>query len=182
MLWLPIPFTIRIVSNIIYRKTKTSTNIRLDGPQYDDTISIGSSTGGMSSIKWLKGDLNLIIPTEQIYFGCGYLTFVGGRLKTGNSLLDSKSIIGCTVDSPEKNSGWLIMPIRTMKETDERSLGALLTTAINSNNSEYLPSDSYETLLNWVKDNLHSDFYISLKSTNVCSPFVMTVDVETTNQ
>ncbi|CAF1490703.1 unnamed protein product [Adineta ricciae] len=59
-----------------------------------------------------------------------------------------------------------------MKETDERPWGTLSTVAINSNNSEYPPSDSYENLLDWAKDNLQSDFYTILNSTIVCSPLI----------
>ncbi|UJR19295.1 hypothetical protein I4U23_022424 [Adineta vaga] len=161
--------SLNIVKGVKYRHKQSNHASTVD--LYGDFI-IDCSGPYSSTMKWLKEGLNLIIPTEQIHFGCGYLTFVGERMKTGNSLLDSKPVIGCTVNTPEKNNGWFIIPIRTIKGTDKRSLGTLSTVAINSNNSEYPPSDSYENLLEWAKDNLHSDFYTILKSTQVCSPLI----------
>ncbi|CAF5205692.1 unnamed protein product, partial [Rotaria magnacalcarata] len=29
-----------------------------------------------SSLRWLKENLNLIVPTVQLHFGCGYVTFI----------------------------------------------------------------------------------------------------------
>ncbi|CAF1126374.1 unnamed protein product [Adineta steineri] len=159
--------SLNTVNGVKYRSKQNIDTPTVD--LYADFI-IDCSGRNSSSMKWLKDDLNLIIPTEQIHFGCGYTTFIGERMKTGDSLLDSKHIIGCTANSPEKNNGWFIIPIRTIKTTNENSLGTISTIAINSNNSEYPPIDSFANLLEWVKDNLHSDFYTILKSTKVHGP------------
>ncbi|CAF1490721.1 unnamed protein product [Adineta ricciae] len=73
------------VKGVKYRSTRDSRASTVD--LHSDFI-IDCRGSHSSSIKWLKEDLNLIIPTEQIYFGCVYLTFVGERLETGNSLFD----------------------------------------------------------------------------------------------
>ena len=161
--------SLNIVKGVKYRSKQNNETSTMD--LCGDFI-IDCSGRHSSSMKWLKQDLNLIIPTEQIHFGCGYTTFVGERMKTGNLLLDSKSIIGCTVNCPEKNNGWFIIPIRTIKTTNEDSLGTISTIAINSNNSEYPPTDSFESLIEWAKDNQHSDLYTILKSTTAYGPLI----------
>ncbi|CAF1405913.1 unnamed protein product [Adineta ricciae] len=125
-----------------------------------------------SSTKWLKEDFNLNVPTTQIQFGCGYLSFIGERFQTGNSSLDSKSVICSTVDIPQRNVGCYITPIREIKSTDKNSLRMLSKIAIHCVNSEYPPSDSYEHLLEWVKERLDENFYSILKFTKVYSPLI----------
>ncbi|CAF3489111.1 unnamed protein product [Rotaria sp. Silwood1] len=60
----------------------------------------------------VDSQFNLIVPTEQIHFGCGYISFIGERFKTGNPSLDSISIIGCNINSSDNNTGCYITPIR----------------------------------------------------------------------
>ncbi|CAF1683323.1 unnamed protein product, partial [Adineta ricciae] len=95
-----------------------------------------------STLKWLKNSFNLNIPTEEIHFGCGYLSFIIERLKTNDLLLDSLSVLVHTANVPYNNIGCYILPIRTMKIKDENSLGIITAIGIASNNYEYPPSDS----------------------------------------
>jgi 2-polyprenyl-6-methoxyphenol hydroxylase-like FAD-dependent oxidoreductase len=125
-----------------------------------------------SSIKWLKQNFNLIIPTEQLHTGTGYVSFVGERLKTGNPLLDSIQVGGNAAHAPHHNKGFLTTPIREMKTSDPNSLGLLSNFAVYCVNSEYPPNDSYENLLEWVKEYLPIDYYLILKSTNILSPLL----------
>ncbi|CAF1181653.1 unnamed protein product [Rotaria sordida] len=125
-----------------------------------------------SSTKWLKESFNLIVPTVQLHFGTGYVTFIGERFKTGDPSLDSKSILGSNGNIPENNIGYSISPIRTIKTNDENSLGTLSTIAICCVNSEYPPNDSYENLLEWTEEYLDSEINSILKSTRVCSPLI----------
>jgi hypothetical protein len=75
-------------------------------------------------------------------------------------------------NSPIKNTGYGITPIRKIEKTEKNSLGILSTIAIQCVNSEFPPNDSYENLLEWTKYNLDSEFYAVLKSTKVYSPLV----------
>ncbi|CAF4739884.1 unnamed protein product, partial [Rotaria sp. Silwood1] len=93
----------------------------------------------------VDSQFNLIVPTEQIHFGCGYISFIGERFKTGNPSLDSISIIGCNINSSDNNTGCYITPI------------------------QYPPNDFYENLLEWAKDHLANEFNSVLKSTTVCN-------------
>ncbi|CAF4376846.1 unnamed protein product, partial [Rotaria magnacalcarata] len=71
-----------------------------------------------SSLRWLKENLNLIVPTVQLHFGCGYVTFISGRFKTEDPLLDAIHLFGNNCNSPDKNTGRYINPIRTIKTDD----------------------------------------------------------------
>ncbi|CAF1390971.1 unnamed protein product [Rotaria sordida] len=125
-----------------------------------------------SSTKWLKQHFNLIIPTEQLHVGTGYVSFVGERLKTGNSLLDSIHVGGNAAHAPNHNKGFLTTPIRQIKSSDPNSLGLISNFAVYCINSEYPPNDSYENLLEWVKEYLPIDYYLILKSTKLLSPLL----------
>ncbi len=52
----------------------------------------------------------------NIHFGSGYLAFISERLKTGNLLLDSKSIVFYGTNFPIKNTGYDISPIHTIEK------------------------------------------------------------------
>jgi hypothetical protein len=116
--------------------------------------------------------LNLIVPTEEIHYGGGYVTFIGERFKVGDPSLDSKSFIGTSINSPYKNIGCFMSSLCEIKTTDENSLGNLSAILINCVNSEYPPNDSYETFLNWTKEHLDPEYYLILKSTKICSPLI----------
>ncbi|CAF1403451.1 unnamed protein product [Rotaria sp. Silwood1] len=138
---------------------------------YGDFI-IDCTGRNTSSTKWLKESLNLIVPTVQIHFGFGCVTFIGERFRTGDPLLDLMPIVGCTVNAPNRNTGCYITPIRTIRTMDKNSLGTLSVIAIYCINSEYPPNDSYENLLEWAEEHLDPEYYLILKSTKVCSPLV----------
>ncbi len=125
-----------------------------------------------SSIKWLKQNFNLIIPTEELHTGTGYVSFVGERFKTGNSILDSLHTGGNAAHAPNFNKGFLTIPIREIKNSDPNSLGLLSNFAVYCVNGEYPPNDSYENLLEWVKEYLPIDYYFILKSTKLISPLL----------
>jgi 2-polyprenyl-6-methoxyphenol hydroxylase-like FAD-dependent oxidoreductase len=125
-----------------------------------------------SSIKWLKQNFNLTIPTEQLHTGTGYVSFIGERFKTGNSLLDSIHTGGNAAHAPYHNKGFLTTPIRELKSSDPNSLGFLSNFAVYCVNGEYPPNDSYENLLEWVKEYLPIDYYLILKSTKILSPLL----------
>lgn len=138
---------------------------------YGDFI-IACTGRNTSSTRWLKDSFNLIVPTVQLDFGSGYVTFIGERFKTGDPLLDSLPIVGCTTNTPTNNTGCYITPIRTITTDDQSSLGTLSVIAFHTVNSEYPPNDSYENLLEWTQDHLDPEYYTILKSTKVCSPLV----------
>ncbi|CAF1095091.1 unnamed protein product [Rotaria sordida] len=138
---------------------------------YGDFI-INCTGRNTSSVKWLKESFNLIVPTIQIHFGLGYVTFIGERFKTGDPSLDSKHIIGYALNAPDKNAGFGITPIREIKTMDENSLGTLSTLPLQCVNYEYPSNDSYENLLEWIKEKLDPECYSIFKSTKVCSPLV----------
>ncbi|CAF1177439.1 unnamed protein product [Rotaria sordida] len=161
--------SLNIVKGVKYRSKENTGSSLVD--MYGDFI-IDCTGRNTSSTKWLKESLNLIVPTRQIHLGIGYVTFIGERLQSGDSLLDSLPMIGITANSPEKNTGCFITPIRMKKTTDKNSLGTLSTIAIHCVNFEYPPNDSYENLLEWAKENLTPELYLILKSTKVCSPLV----------
>lgn len=125
-----------------------------------------------SSIKWLKENFNLIIPTEQIHIGTGYVSFIGERFKTGNLSLDSIHVGGNAAHAPNYNKGFLTTPIRQLKTSNPNSLGLLSNFAVYCINSEYPPNDSYENLLEWVKEHFPIDYYLILKSTKILSPLL----------
>ncbi|CAF3228675.1 unnamed protein product, partial [Rotaria sp. Silwood2] len=124
------------------------------------------------STKWLKESFNLTIPTVQIHFGSGYVTFIGERFKTGDPSLDSKPIICSNGNIPVNNIGCYITPIRTIKTNGENSLETLSTITVTCVNSEYPPNDSYENLLEWTKEHLDSELNSILKLTKVWSPLI----------
>ncbi|CAF2873010.1 unnamed protein product [Rotaria sp. Silwood2] len=157
------------VQGVKYRLKQNTGSPLLD--IYGDFI-IDCTGRNTSSIKWLKESLNLIVPSVQMYFGCGYVTFIGERFKTGNPLLDSKHILCANTNTPDNNVGCYITPIRTIKTDDENSLGTLSTIAVHCVNEEYPPNDSYENLLEWIKEHLSNEFNSILNSTKVCSPLV----------
>ncbi|CAF3786113.1 unnamed protein product [Rotaria sp. Silwood1] len=125
-----------------------------------------------SSTKWLKQYFNLTIPNEQLHVGTGYVSFVGERFKTGNSTLDSIHVGGNAAHAPYHNKGFLTTPIRQIKSSDENSLGLISNFAVYCVNGEYPPNDSYENLLEWVKEYLPIDYYLILKSTKLLSPLL----------
>ncbi|CAM4750587.1 unnamed protein product [Rotaria magnacalcarata] len=125
-----------------------------------------------SSLRWLKENLNLIVPTVQLHFGCGYVTFISGRFKTEDPLLDAIHLFGNNCNSPDKNTGRYINPIRTIKTDDENSLGVLSIIGVVGVNSEYPPNDSYEDLLEWAKEHTPSECYTILKSTKLCNSLI----------
>ncbi|CAF3424753.1 unnamed protein product [Rotaria socialis] len=156
-----------VVHGTKYRLKDSSSSLDIYG-----NFIIDCTGRNTSSTKWLKESLNLIVPTVQMHFGCGYVTFVGERFKTGDSSLDSKPIYFSNANVPDNNTGCYISPVRTLKSTDENSLGILSTIAVNCVNAEYPPNDSYENLLDWVKEHLDRDFTVILNSTKLCSPLV----------
>jgi 2-polyprenyl-6-methoxyphenol hydroxylase-like FAD-dependent oxidoreductase len=125
-----------------------------------------------SSIKWLKRHFNLIIPTEQLHVGTGYVSFIGERFKTGNPLLDSIHVGGNAAHAPHYNKGFLTIPIRQIQSLNPNSLNLISSFAVYCVNGEYPPNDSYENLLEWVKEYLPIDYYLILKSTELLSPLL----------
>ena len=158
-----------IVKGITYRCKQDNSSSSLD--LYGNFI-VDCSGRNSSSIKWLKESVNLSVPSMQIHFGCGYVTFIGERFKTGNPLLDRMHILASSINAPHKNTGCIITPMRMLNTTDENSLATLATIAVYCVNSEFPPNDSYEHLLEWAKENLDSEYYSILKSTKVYSPLV----------
>ncbi|CAF1252821.1 unnamed protein product [Rotaria sp. Silwood1] len=161
--------SLNIVKGIKYRSKKNNDSLSFD--MYGDFI-IDCTGRNTSSPKWLKESFNLIVPTVQVHFGCGYVTFIGERFKTDDPSLDSAALIGAGVDAPNKNIGFITTPIREIKTIDDNSLGILATFGINCVNSEYPPNDSYENLLEWTKENLDPEYYTILEKTKVYSPLI----------
>jgi hypothetical protein len=161
--------SLNIVKGVKYRCKKSDNSSLFD--IYGDFI-IDCSGRNPSSIKWLKQSFNINVPTEEIHFGCGYVTFIGERFQTGDYTFDSKSIVCTTVNAPHTNKGCYITPIRQIKTTDQNSLGTLSTISAHCVNFEYSPNDSYENLLDWVREHLDSEYYSILKSTKVYSPLI----------
>ena len=159
------------VQGVKCRLKEKHTNLLLLKDIYGDFI-IDCSGRYSSSVKWLKQNFNLIIPTEQLDIGTGYVSFIGERFKTNNSLLDSIYIGGNAVHAPDFNKGFLTIPIRQIKSNDPNSLGLLSNFAVYCVNGEYPPSDSYENLLEWIKEYLPIDYYTILKSTKILSPLL----------
>lgn len=162
--------SLNIVKGVKYRSKNNDNDSSLID-LYGDFI-IDCSGRNSSSIKWLKQSLDLIVPKEEIHFGSGYVTFIAERLKTGNTFLDSKSIIAITVNPPNRNVGCYITPIRQIKPTDENSLGTLSTICVHCVNNEHSPNDSFENLLEWVKENVDPMYYQLFKSSKVCGPLI----------
>jgi 2-polyprenyl-6-methoxyphenol hydroxylase-like FAD-dependent oxidoreductase len=162
--------SLNTVKGIKYRSKQTVGSPSFD--MYGDFI-IDCTGRHSSSTKWLKESFDLNVPREQIHFGCGYVTFIGERFKTGDPSLDLKPVFCTTVNAPVKNTGCYITPIRTLKTMDENSLGVLAIIAVHCVNSEYPPNDSYENLLEWTKEHLDPEYYSILKSTKVHSPLVL---------
>ena len=125
-----------------------------------------------SSTKWLKQNFDWIIPTDELHTGTGYVSFVGQRLKTGNVRLDEFYTGGHAAHAPHFNKGFLTIPIRDLVNPEENSLGFLSNFAVYCVNGEYPPNDSYENLLEWVKEHLPMDYYLILKSTKLLSPLL----------
>ena len=125
-----------------------------------------------SSSKWLKNHFNLIIPTEELHTGTGYVSFIGQRFQTGYAYLDSFYTGGNAAHAPLFNKGFLTIPIRKINNPEENSLGFLSNFAVYCVNGEYPPNDSYENLLEWVKEHLPNDYYLILKSTKLLSPLL----------
>ncbi|CAF1207148.1 unnamed protein product [Adineta steineri] len=161
--------SLNIVRGIKYRSKQNDTLQLLD--MYGDFI-VDCTGRNSSSTKWLKQSLNLNVPAEEMHFGCGYLTFIGERFKTGDPSLDLKPVVCTAINAPVKNIGCYITPIRQIKTIDKNSLGTLATIAIHCVNSEYPPNDSYENLLEWTKENLDPEYYSILKATKVYSPLI----------
>ena len=158
-----------VVKGIKYRLKHSIGSPSID--MYGDFI-IDCTGRNTSSLKWLQRSLNLIVPTEQIHFGCGYVSCIGERFRTGDPSLDSAVIFGIGTDSPQKNVGLFVSPIRRIKTTDNNSLGTLVTVIVCSVNSENVPNDSYENLLEWTKESLDPGCYTILKETKICSPIL----------
>ncbi|CAF1439504.1 unnamed protein product, partial [Rotaria sordida] len=161
--------SLNMVKGVKYRCKENTGSSSFD--MYGDFI-IDCSGRNSSSTKWLKESLNLTVPTVQIHFGCGYVTYVGERYRTGNPSLDLMPVVFCTANTPDRNVGCYAVPIRTIKPTDTNSLGILSTNAVYCVNSEFSPNDSYENLLEWAKENLDFEYYTMLKATKVCGPLV----------
>jgi 2-polyprenyl-6-methoxyphenol hydroxylase-like FAD-dependent oxidoreductase len=161
--------SLNIVKGVKYRCKQNNDSSLFD--IYGDFI-IDCSGRNSSSIKWLKQSFNLNVPTEEINLGIGYVTFVGERFRIGDPSFDSKPIVCTTANAPYKNVGCYITPIRQIKTTDQNSLGILSTIVVHCVNFEYPPNDSYENLLDWVKEHVDSEYYSILKSTKVYSPLV----------
>jgi 2-polyprenyl-6-methoxyphenol hydroxylase-like FAD-dependent oxidoreductase len=152
-------------------KYKSKLNSQLQKDLFGDFI-IDCSGRYSSSIKWLKENFNLIIPSEQLDVGTGYVSFVGERFKTGNSVLDSIYVGGNAAHAPYHNKGFLTTPIRQIKTSDSNSLGLISNFGVYCVNGEYPPNDSYENLLEWVKEYVSFDYYLILKSTKLLSPLL----------
>ncbi|CAF1208112.1 unnamed protein product [Didymodactylos carnosus] len=165
-----------VVNGVKYRyrekeidQSKQSVDSRFE--LYGDFII--DCTGRRSkSVRWLQESLHLVIPMEKINFGIGYVTFIGERFNTGNPLLDSKHVLGNVAYAPHYNKALIMTPIRKIQTMDTNSLGTLSTIVVYGLNSEYPPNDTYENLLEWVKEYLDPDYYLILKSTKVLSPLV----------
>ncbi|UJR06981.1 hypothetical protein I4U23_011269 [Adineta vaga] len=145
--------SLNLVQRIKYRLKQNDFDI------YGDFI-IDCSGRYSSSIKWLKNDFNLNIPTEQIHFGYGALSFLAERLKTKDPLLDSLNILVHTANVPDNNIGCFLLPIPTMKTTDENSLGIITAIGINSNNFEHQPN------------KIPTEYFTILKSLKVTGPLI----------
>ena len=125
-----------------------------------------------SSLKWLTEHFDLSVPTEQIHIGIGYVSFVAERFRTGNPSLDSLHVGGLAAHAPDHNKGFLTTPIRRLDKPEENSLGLLSNFAIYCMNEEYPPSDSFDNLLEWVKEHFPPDYYTILKSSQLRSPLL----------
>lgn len=125
-----------------------------------------------SSTKWLKEHLNLNVPSIKMHLGLGYVTFIGERFKTDYPEMDARPMVGCSTNSPDRNTGCYVTAVRKTQPTGENSLGTLSTVTLHCVNAEYPPNDSYENLLAWAKENLDDGYYCMLKSMNVRSPLV----------
>ncbi|CAF5017888.1 unnamed protein product, partial [Rotaria socialis] len=87
------------VLGVKYRsKLNSDTKMQL----YSDFI-IDCTGRYSSSIKWLKENFDLILPTEELHTGTGYVSFVGERFKTGNVSLDSIHVGGNAAHAPNHN-------------------------------------------------------------------------------
>ncbi|CAF1243410.1 unnamed protein product [Rotaria sordida] len=106
--------SLNIVKGIKYRSKKNIHSSSFD--MYGDFI-IDCTGRNTSSPKWLKENFNLIIPTVQVHFCCGYVTFIGERFRTDNPSLDSAALIGVAVDAPNKYIGFTTTPIRVIKQS-----------------------------------------------------------------
>ncbi|CAF1009996.1 unnamed protein product [Rotaria sp. Silwood1] len=98
-------------------KLKNEYNVRLYSLKKAIQLIVDQSVNIVQDVKYrlkqhVDSQFNLIVPTEQIHFGCGYISFIGERFKTGNPSLDSISIIGCNINSSDNNTGCYITPIR----------------------------------------------------------------------
>ncbi|CAF1239711.1 unnamed protein product [Rotaria sordida] len=113
-LYLIVDQSLNIVKGIKYRSKKNIHSSSFD--MYGDFI-IDCTGRNTSSPKWLKENFNLIIPTVQVHFCCGYVTFIGERFRTDNPSLDSAALIGVAVDAPNKYIGFTTTPIRVIKQS-----------------------------------------------------------------
>ncbi|CAF1099996.1 unnamed protein product [Rotaria sordida] len=159
-----------IVKGVKYRSKKNIDSSSLFDI-YGDFI-IDCTGHNTSSSKWLKESLNLIVPTVQIHFGGGAVTFIGERFRTGNLTFDSAAVIGVIANPPKKNTSFILSPVRQINTTDQNSLGILTACAITCVNSEYPPNDSYENLLEWTKENLDPEYFTVIKSIKISSPII----------
>jgi hypothetical protein len=157
---------------IVNQSTNSVQGVRYQSKDLYGDFIIDCTGRYTSSMKWLKEYFNLIIPTEELHTGTGYVSFVGERFKTGNSVLDSLYTGGNAAHAPDFNKGFLTTPIREIKSSDTNSLGLLSNFAVYCINGEYPPNDSYENLLEWVKEYLPIDYYLILKSTKLVSPLL----------
>jgi 2-polyprenyl-6-methoxyphenol hydroxylase-like FAD-dependent oxidoreductase len=169
----------RVIQLIVNQTTNSVQGVKCRSKENPDLLEdvhgdlIVDCTGRhTSAIKWLKQNFNLIIPSEQLHTGTGYVSFIGERLKTGNFLLDSMYTGGNAAHAPDYNKGFLTTPIRKIQSSDPNSLGLLSNFAVYCVNSEYPPNDCYENLLEWVKEYLPIDYYLILKSTKLLSPLL----------
>lgn len=157
------------VLGVKYRCKQDATSTLID--LYGDFIVDCTGRNG-SSAKWLKQSFDINVPTEDIHFGNGYVSFVIERFKSGDPSLDEKAFICSTVNTPQQNTACCISPIRQIKTTEEDSLGSLSSAVVLCVNSEFPPNDSYENIVDWAKDNVDPRYHTILQASKLRSPIV----------
>lgn len=154
------------------------------GVEYRDKMSIDSlksvradfvvdcSGKWSKSNQWLKDQLNIDLEEEQLDTGLQYLSFVVERQRTGRECIDSFVVGGLSAHAPLHNVGFLTMPIRRV-ESKENSFDFLSNISIHCFNRIVPPTDSYESLIEWVEEHLPINYSILLRSSQLLSPMIV---------
>ena len=157
---------------IVDRQENVVLGVRCPSSEIRGDLICDCSGRFSSSTKWLKQSFDLSIPEDQLHVGIGYVSFLAERFRTGIDRLDAIHVGGLAAHAPKHNKGFLTMPIRQLPTGEKNSLGFLSNFAVYCLNGEYPPDDSFENLLQWVKEHLPADYYSMLKSTEVRSPLL----------